>query len=285
MSDDSLGNSQLAIRGSHIRGLTLAVLGFWAGTAQAETIRAKYSVRLIGLSLGTAGLTGSFDGPQYKMEATARLTGLASMVSNSRGVAVSTGSVSPGRPLPNTYATTSTSSVMTRTVRMGLNAGNVRAVDISPPIDEGGPGRIPVSENHKRGIIDPLSALVMPVAGNEPLVGPAACNRSIPVYDGYTRFDVNLSYVGVRKVSAAGYSGPVVVCSARYVPVSGHRPDRKVTQFMADNRDMEVWLAPVEQSRVLIPFRISVATLIGTTVIEAQEFSIAAGTKAASAAR
>ena len=268
----------MSIRETTISAALLGLLA--AGSAQAETLRARYAVRLIGLSLGTAGVNATFDPSQYKIEANAKLSGIASLVSNSRGVAVSSGSLQPGKPAPSTYATTSSNSTMTRTVRMALTAGTVRAVEISPPIEEG-PGRVPVSDAHRHGIIDPLSALVMPVPGGEKLVSPAACNRSIPVYDGYTRFDVNLTYVGTRNVSATGYSGPVVVCSARYVPVSGHRPDRQVTKFMADNKDMEVWLAPLEASHVLVPFRISVATMVGTTIIEAQEFSIAAGSRAA----
>ncbi len=48
-----------------------------------------------------------------------------------------------------------------------------------------------------------------------------------------------------------GYSGAVLVCTGRYNPIAGHRTGRKSTQFMADNRDMEVWLAPVEGARVL----------------------------------
>jgi hypothetical protein len=261
----------------------LAALALTGMPVQAENVKARYSVSLIGLPLGTAGLTARIDAGQYRVEANARLSGIASMVSNSRGAAVSTGGISSAKPTPSTYATTSSSSTMTRTVRMALNSGNVRAVDISPPLQEH-PERVPVTEGHKRSVIDPLSALVMPVPGKEPLVGPAACNRTIPVYDGYTRFDVALSYSATREVSAAGYSGPAVVCSARYVPVSGHRADRKVTQFMADNRDMEVWLVPLQSARVMLPFRISVATMVGRTVIEAEEFSVTA-TNTRSAAR
>jgi hypothetical protein len=108
------------------------------------------------------------------------------------------------------------------------------------------------------------------------MVGPASCDRTIPIFDGYTRFNVNLSYVGVREVSAKGYRGPVAICAVRYVPIAGHRRDRPATQFMADNKDLEVWLAPVDGTRLLMPFRISVRTMIGTTVIEASEFSVAA---------
>ena len=79
------------------------------------------------------------------------------------------------------------------------------------------------------------------------MVSPAACNRKVPIFDGYTRFDIDLTYVGERRVTAKGYDGPVAVCAARYVPISGHSRDRPATKFMADNKDLEVWLAPIEQ--------------------------------------
>jgi hypothetical protein len=75
-------------------------------------------------------------------------------------------------------------------------------------------------------------------------------------------------------VSAKGYDGPVAVCAARYVPISGHRRDRPATKFMADNKDLEVWLAPIARDHLLFPFRVSVRTMIGTTVVEASEFRV-----------
>ena len=97
---------------------------------------------------------------------------------------------------------------MTRTVRMALNAGTVRGVQISPPIVEA-PDRIPVTEGQKRGIIDPLSALLMPVPAISRLSGrrhATAPSRSTTVI---TRFDVTLAFEGVGKVAARGYKGPV----------------------------------------------------------------------------
>ena len=38
---------------------------------------------------------------------------------------------------------------------------------------------------------------------------------------------------------------------------------------MQDNQDLSVWLAPVEGTRILIPMRISVRTMMGVTVIDA----------------
>ena len=43
---------------------------------------------------------------------------------------------------------------------------------------------------------------------------------------------------------------------------------------MAENRDIEVWLAPVNATHVALPYRISVKTMSGTAVVEASEFNI-----------
>ena len=174
--------------------------------------------------------------------------------------------------MPASFATIATNANMTRTIRMALAGNSVSGVDIQPPFDEK-PDRVPLSEKDKQGVLDPVGAFIIPAPADGP-VSPAACNRTIPVFDGYTRFDVTLTYVGQRKVSAKGYSGPVVICAARYVPIAGHRRDRPATKFMAENKDIEVWLAPVGGANVLMPFRVSLRTMMGTAVAEASEFSV-----------
>jgi len=242
--------------------------------ANAERLGVKYSVRMIGLPLGTAGLSAKLDPANYNIEVSARLAGLATIVSRAEGVAQSSGSIAQGRVQPRAYATTSSNSKETRTVRMSMASGAVRAVDIAPPL-EPHPRRVPVTEAHKRGVVDPLSALVMPVAGRGPLTGPAACDRTLPVFDGYARFDVRLSYAGAREIRTPAYTGQVAVCTARYTAISGHREDRSSTKYMENNRNMEVWLMPVENARVVTPYKISVGTQMGTVVIEATNVSLA----------
>ena len=251
------------------------------GAAQAEGFQARYSVKLIGLSLGYATLSGSIDPGAYQIDATAKLTGVAALVSSSKGAGAASGLLVQGRVAPNAYATTSANATMTRTVRIAMAQGNVKASEIAPPFEEL-PGRVPLTEAHKQKIIDPLSALIMPVAEGGAVIGPASCPKALPVYDGWARFNINLTYVGIRQIKVKGYEGPVAVCSARYVAVAGHRPDRPATKFMEDNKEMEVWLAPVGESRITLPIRISVATMVGTTVIEATEFETTPAVKAAS---
>jgi hypothetical protein len=247
---------------SRVAVVLASAASFLASAASAETLRATYGVTLIGLP------------SKYSIDARARLSGLASMVSNSRGASTGTGAIIGGHVAPATFATTASNSTMTRTIRMALVGNAVKGVEISPPFEDK-PDRVPLGAGDKQGIVDPVGAFVLPApAGGDP-IAPAACDRTLPIFDGYTRFNIALAYVGKREVKAKGYSGPVAVCSVRYIPISGHRPDRPATKFMTENKDMEVWLAPVGGAGVLMPFRVSVRTMIGTAVVEATEFSVA----------
>jgi hypothetical protein len=135
-----------------------------APAAANETLQVGYSIRLLGLSLGSAGMNAKISQSSYDLEISAQLSGIASIVSKAHGGARSSGSIEQGRVLSRAYATASSNSKETRTVRMALNAGSVRSVELVPP-PEPHPDRVPVTDAHKRGIVDPLSALVMPVAG------------------------------------------------------------------------------------------------------------------------
>ena len=46
---------------------------------------------------------------------------------------------------------------------------------------------------------------------------------------------------------------------------------------------MEVWLAPVTGTRIVVPFRISVPTPVGDAIVEATQFVVTGATKATNA--
>ena len=247
-------------------------LGLIAGVAQAENVHARYRVSLIGLPIGAADASSTIDDKRYRVDLNVKLTGVASLISNLRMALASTGAVQGGAPTPLTYATTASNSSETRTLRMALASGTVRQVQYSPFWEEDkSPDHVPLTDAHRRNILDPLSGFLVPVPEKDNPVGPSACRSRVPVYDGYTRFDVTLSYVGVKEVKEKGYSGPVTVCSARYIPVAGHKTTAKGTQFMAQNEQMEVWLAPVNRTHVVVPYRVSLMTQVGMLVVEAAE--------------
>jgi len=241
--------------------------------ASADVVRARYSVSIVGLHIGEAAAVSSLEPGKYRIDFNAQLTGVAAMVADVKMALSSSGAMRKGLLLPATYATTSGNSRETRTVRMSLDGGNVKAVNISPPWEDWD-NRIPVTEAHKRNILDPTSAFIMSVPDGQPLVGPSACNRKIPIYDGFVRFDITLAYVATRNVSIGGYSGPVSVCAARYTPIAGQKRDSRSARFMAANRQMEAWLAPVPGAHVVVPIRVELMTLAGDALIEAVEFSV-----------
>ena len=241
--------------------------------AMADSFRATYAISIVGLSVGNAYASANLQPNAYKIDIGVKLSGVASLVTDARGAATANGAIADAGVLPAAYANTSVNSQETRTIRMGLDAGTVRAIDIQPPFPDPGE-RVPVTEDMKRGILDPVSALVMRVPSGEPLVGAAACNRRIPIYDGLVRFDVTLSFVGTRDVQTRGYKGPVTVCAARYEPIAGYRRDSSATRFMANNRDLQVWLAPYEKLRMVVPYYVSIRTSAGTLLLQASEFHL-----------
>jgi hypothetical protein len=80
-----------------------------------------------------------------------------------------------------------------------------------------------------------------------------------------------------------GYQGPVVVCAIYFLPIAGHIPERSAIKYLVEQREMEVWLAPIVGTRVMVPFRISIPTPVGLAVLEATQFVSAAMSRAASA--
>ena len=262
-------------RGLYVFALAaaLAVPGACGAWAASGAVKIRYGLSIAGLPIGTASLTATIADDDYKLNASARIGGILALVSDGKGAATATGRIAGDKPVANGYALNTLSSDKQQTVRMALDGSRITSVEVRPPAPERA-DRVPVSDDDMKGVIDPLSALLVPVPVNGDLLAPAACARTLPVFDGAQRFDVTLSYARMETVhSDTGYSGPAVVCSARYKPIAGYRTKRAQTKFMADNRDLEIWLAPIEGTRVLAPWRIVVGTQVGRLVIEAQRFS------------
>jgi hypothetical protein len=73
-----------------------------------------------------------------------------------------------------------------------------------------------------------------------------------------------------------------VVCAVYFSPVAGHIPSRAAVKYMSKLRDIEVWLAPIAGTRVLVPFRVASPTPVGSAVLEATQFvSVAVPSKEA----
>ena len=107
-----------------------------ATAANADVLHAVYSVSLIGLPIGVAKVTANVTPTSYAVDATARLSGLATLLSNSRGASRGKGAIVSGHIVPASFATVATSYNTTRTIRMALAGNTVTGIDIQPPFDD-----------------------------------------------------------------------------------------------------------------------------------------------------
>ena len=105
---------------------------------------------------------------------------------------------------------------------------------------------------------------------------PNPCDRRLPIFDGKERFDLVLSYKGQMKVSEQQPSGqPAMahVCRVKYQPIAGHKVDTE-TSFMATTDAIEVALRPVPSANVLIPYQITIPTMVGYATLVAKRVEI-----------
>jgi hypothetical protein len=119
-----------------------------------------------------------------------------------------------------------------------------------------------------------MTALLVYVGGSGATTVPQACERTVAIFDGHTRYDLRLAFERFSTVRATvGYQGPVVVCSAKFLPVAGYDPKHFLVTYLAAQHETEIWLAPLGASRLLVPYRTSISTPIGVGVLEATTFA------------
>ena len=244
-----------------------------AGAAQAQSkLEARYSVSLAGIPLGSGTWVVDVTGDQYAAVANGRTTGLVKLIADGSGSAGSRGTFQGASVASSGYMANTVSDKKTDEVRMVLRGGVVKEVLAEPPL-EPSPDRVPVTDAHRKGVVDPMSAALIPVAGKGEVLAPEACKRKLAIFDGRNRVDIDLVYKRMDQVKAdKGYQGPVVVCTVLYNPIAGHRPERDAIKYLIAQRDMEMWLAPIAGTRVLVPFRFSVPTPFGLGLLQASYF-------------
>ena len=235
-------------------------------------LEAEYTASLSGIPVGRGNWVIEISEDQFTATATGGTIGILRFFSSGHGTAASQGTVSAGQPVPTTYASTMTNDKRVDDVHMVFAGGNVKDFTVEPPVGPH-PDRIPVSDADRHNVVDPLSATLDLVSGNGDPMSPQACGRKASVFDGRMRFDLRSEFKRIEVVKAEkGYQGPVVVCAIYFVPISGYIPDRYAIKYLAALRDAEVWLAPISGTRVLVPYRFSLPTPVGTGVLQATQF-------------
>jgi Protein of unknown function (DUF3108) len=233
---------------------------------------ARYVVTLSGLPIGRGAWVIDIGDDYFSAEATGATAGLMQVFASGQGQSAARGTISGGQLVPSTYASRIVTGDKSDEVRMVISAGTVKELAANPPT-VASPDRVPVTEAHRRGVSDPMTASLIRVPGNGNTLAPQACQRTLSIFDGRMRYDLQLAFKRLDRVrSEPGYQGSAVVCAVYFSPIAGYVRDRYAIKYLMQLRDMEMWLAPIAGTRVMVPYRASVPTPIGLGVLQATQF-------------
>lgn len=275
--------------GFRLAGVAVATICLLGSSASAQgKVDARYVATLAGVPIGKGAWVIDIGDDQFTAAASGMTTGLLRVFATGQGNAASRGAVRSDILAPTIFVSTINNDKRVEELRIVLSGGTVKELVADPPTTPN-PERIPVTDAHRRGVIDPMSAALIRVSGSGDPVSPEACRRTVPIFDGRMRFDLQLSFKRMEKVQAQkGYQGPVAVCGVQFVPLAGYVPERPAIKWLMSRQDIEIWLAPISGTRIVVPYRISIPTPLGPGVLEATQFVAAASprsTPATAAAR
>jgi hypothetical protein len=257
-------------------GLVLALLTTalcsqaYAGTE----LVANYTISFARIRVGDITATLMLGDADYAMSVQGRAGGVMKILMDGEGSFRARGTMTEGQPTPTNFNSKIVSQAEATAATVILDEGSVKDYAVVPVL---GPGRLPISEANRQGVIDPLTAMLFPTAASGDGLSGEACRRNLPIFDGHQRYDLKHAFKRMDKVAAEkGYAGPVIVCSLHYEPIAGHNPSNSLVKYLSEGREIEVALAPIRGTRLLAPFRLSVMSILGNVLIEANQFEATA---------
>jgi hypothetical protein len=237
---------------------------------------ASYTITFARIPVGNIATVLELGAGDYMISSTGHAGGVIRSLVSGEAAFAARGAVKDGRAVPAGFTSRIAAADENVDVTMVINDGTVEKLTVVPPP---GSDRVPVTDADRRGIVDPLSAFLIPraaattagAAGADPSAD--ACQRTLPIFDGLQRYDLKLAYKRMDKVAAEkGYAGPVVVCSIAYQPIAGHRASTPLIKYISEGREIEIAFAPIAGTRMLLPFQVSVMSMLANLVIKADRF-------------
>lgn len=267
--------ASFAIGASLLGGLILAGQPVSAAE-QAKKITAEYNINFNGLSIGTFKLWSDLDSKEYSVKARATISLLAGILFEWQGDTASSGQVMARLPRPYAYSFGYRTSDKRETIDVKFSNNSVEEIAVNPPQRQV-PSRIPVTRKHMRNVVDPLSAIVMLTNVGANKSGSEVCSRRLPIFDGKQRYDLKLSYKATKRVTADGYSGPAYICKVKFLPIAGHKLGDDDSNFAAKTEGMEVWMIPLAQAELYVPYYIYLPTPVGNATLTSSGFHVENG--------
>ena len=252
--------------------LACLIVSAAAMSAHAQgRLKAQYTISMTGVSIGQIVWLVDLGDNRYVTSAHGKASGVLSVLVNGEGSVVTHGIVADGQLAPSYFTSNISDDEGKSELRMTFEGGAVKDLVGLEPLPR--PDRLAVTEADRRGVNDPLTAMLIPAqAGGDPLAS-ANCKRVLPIFDGRRRYNLALSFKRIDKVKTErGFSELVLVCGVILQPIAGYRADSMLVKYVAGRRDLELWFASIAGTSFIAPIRVLMPTLIGTLEIRADQF-------------
>jgi hypothetical protein len=241
--------------------------------SSAVRVHAMYDIMFDGMSIGEFSLASSMTAREYQMNASANISLLAGILFSWKGKTSSRGLVTAGGPQPANYTFAYSTSDKHERINLAFTNNSVTRVAFNPPYFASS-RRVPITVDHLRNVVDPLSAVVLLAHVHPQKQRAEACSKTLPIFDGKMRYDLIFSYKGTKRLKEGHYKGPVYVCRVKYVQIAGHKPDKKGKELDAAAENTEVWMLPVADADLVVPYYISVPTNMGRASMKLTKFDV-----------
>ena len=239
---------------------------------RASTVDAVYQISWLGAHIGDFRIKSSITTRQYSLQATAELSVFFGTFSW-QGATTSSGLMTANGPVPQNYTFKYATNDRRESVELRFQKRMVQDILVNPPQFPGA-RHVPITAAHLQNVVDPLSAIVL--LSQARLNHGEACNKRLPIFDGKIRYDLILSPKGTRTIGSAGkLRGTAYVCSVRFVPIAGHKMGKQGENEVASgNTGIEVWLVPVPEAGLIVPYYVHVPTPAGTASMVTAKFDV-----------
>lgn len=214
-----------------VRGVAAAALLIASAAFAAAQEAASFDVSFAGIRAGTLAYEGSENGGTYETRGSARASGLAGVVFDTRVDTAANGRVDGNTYRPSNYSEVTRDDETVR--RSFAYSGGVPSISRTPPRDK--PQRHAAPASAQTGTVDPMTAAFAILRDRSDAL---ACTLDIAVFDGARRSQIALN--------RPRRDGDVLICEGRYSRVAGFSPDemaeRKVWPLeMRYSRNGDLW--------------------------------------------
>jgi hypothetical protein len=238
-----------------------------------STIQLVWQVYLGGFNLGNVGLKSSFNASGYSAVSKLKTAGVVNSFYEAVIDASSTGVVAGPALLPRKYNSNTVNEKQAQKVDLTYNASGIELF-ADPAYNV---NRFPVSEEQKRGTLDPLSGIVFALSGVSKS-DSKPCGDTVRVFDGRRRYDIELKYVGQDKLNSdGGYSGPAIKCTVVYKQLAGFKPNLNKGRTLPP---ITAWFASVDSAsggpikKFHVPVKIMTETPYGVALGHARKITV-----------